>query len=96
MCSVTLAVGAEPSCIVFAPYVAGQLASACPVEDALVSWSIRLVEANMAEGVKPWASVGGQFIDWLREAHPESATMASAAGHGTDAEQEDGEELGVK
>ena len=89
LCLVTLAADAEPSCMVFSPYVVGQLASACPVEDGLVSWSMRLVEANMANGVKPWASVGGQFIAWLKEIHPESVAMASAAGQGTEFEQED-------
>ena len=95
MCTVTSAVDTEPSCVEFPPCVAGQLASACPVEDALVSWSMRLVEANMAKGVKPWVSVGGQLIAWLKEIHTEPVVMASAAGQGTDGDEQDGEEIGV-
>ena len=66
------------------------------MKDGLASWNVRLVEANMANGVKPWASVGGQFIAWLTETHPESVVTASAAGQDAEAEQEDGEEVDME
>lgn len=71
--------------VLYAPFINGQLASACPQKGGVISYTAEFVRRQMAAGNKPWVNLGQQYLEWLRSVDAEAAS----AGQGAVDEEED-------
>ena len=83
-CALTLITDGQHSTMLYAPWMNGQLAAACPEKHTWTAWSMLRVDCHIASDLKPWTLLGAGFKAWLESVHPPLAGQIATSDTAAD------------
>ena len=72
----------EASATLYIPFMTGQLFTDCREVKEVTQWNLSHVRSLMESNLKPWDTIGNNYIEWLHAVCPEAEEDTGEGGEG--------------